>query len=456
MSQPEDSYDSIHHNSKQCMFCRNFNEFEIPDFLINELLSDNVILFAGAGISTEGKMVYPYTLYEDISCELGISVTDKIPFSDLMTKYCAQPNGRAKLLRKIRDRFEYIRSFPELYRNATRFHYELATFYFIESIVTTNWDDYFERECAASPFVTSEDFVFWSIPGRKVFKIHGSISNLGSIVATTEDYEKCYERLHTGLLGSNLKTMLATRTVLYVGYSFSDEDFIRIHSVLRKEMGQLMPHSFIVTLDREGEKRFLEIGLTPIFTDATHFISVLKQHLIEDGHMIADSIFEQVRDKLSIVRDEHERLWEEFDLNEAVDILYTTSYQDGLIHAFERILARQNSGYYSHICNITKTLRGYEELRRDKVKSKKYQDVAYIEGYTNGLLYLVFEQDTREALPLYYVYGSKEQPKTFEEFRELRRHAFEFHKSAHRYAERIAQQQEQQKGLEIHHPPFLL
>lgn len=438
----------------ECDFCRNFNEVDLPDFLLQELLSDRVVLFAGAGISTENKNVLPSTFYEEIRLELNADDKEAISFSDLMARYCAQPNGRANLLRKIRHRLEYIRSFPELYRVATRFHSELSTLYFIQSIITTNWDDYFERECGAIPFVTPEDFAFWSIPERKVFKIHGSISNFGSIVATTGDYNNCYDHLEKGVLGSSLKMMLATKTILYVGYSFRDEDFIRMHSILRKEMGELIPHGFIVTLDREGEARYIELGLTPIFTDAAHFISVIKQHFIQDGHMLGDDIFEEVLDELCAVQEVHLHLFDEFDISESPDIIFAASYQDGLIHAFERILALKNSGYYSHKCNINAALRGYYNLRRDKLKSKKYQDVAYIDGYMNGLLFLIVDHGACESLPVYYVFGAKEQPKSLDEFSELRRQAFDLHKSAYRFALRVAQEKGYQKGMAIHHKPF--
>ena len=31
----------------------------------------------------------------------------------------------------------------------------------IENIITTNWDDFFERECGATPYVSPEDFALW-------------------------------------------------------------------------------------------------------------------------------------------------------------------------------------------------------------------------------------------------------------------------------------------------------
>jgi hypothetical protein len=390
------------HDAVRCSFCSNFNEFDLPAHLVNQLLTRQVVLFAGSGISTEDRTVLPDTFYEHIRHELGIN--EDISFPELMSKFCEHPHGRAALLHRIHDRLEYIRSFTSLYSDATRFHREISTLYLIESIVTTNWDDYFERRCGAMPFGTSEDFAFWSLPGRKVFKIHGSINNIGSIVATVEDYENCYERLQRGVLGSSLKMMLATRTILYVGYSLRDDDFLRIHALLRNEMGQLLPHAYIVTLDRAGEERYRGLGITPIFTDATYFISVLKQHILQEGHLLDDDRFNGFAEMALEIIESHSQLQEKFNLVDNPDVVYTWFYQDGLLHCLEKVLALQNTGSYSHICEVKQKIELYERIRKEKLQAKNYFDVAYVDGYINGLFFLLADDDMQEALPLFYVW----------------------------------------------------
>ncbi len=117
-----------------------------------------------------------------------------------MSLYCGTNiNGRQKLLQKIKFRFDYCKQFSELYRQASWFHHELSSIYYIKTIITTNWDDYFEQECGAIPITIPEDFAFYNLPDRKVIKIHGSISNYGTIVATKQDYANCYRRLNRGL-----------------------------------------------------------------------------------------------------------------------------------------------------------------------------------------------------------------------------------------------------------------
>jgi hypothetical protein len=441
----------------ECAICRNSHDFDMPEHLLEELYNSRVVIFAGAGVSTENKLVLPYTLYDDVKDELRISADSDITFSSLMSRYCSRVNGRANLLRKIQERLNYIRSFPELYRVATRFHCEVSTLYHIDTFVTTNWDNYFESECGATPFVTAEDFTFWNVKGRKVFKIHGSVNNYGSIVATVEDYKKCYKNLRDGILGSTLKNLLATKTIIYVGYSFGDDDFKKIHCLVRKEMGSLVPHGYIVTLDRGSDARFKKLGVTPIYTDAVHFISILKQHAVGNDRMIDDERFEGIEFELLNINFEHTRLHNKFDCRKYPDIVFASSYQDGLIHSFERMLELKTTGYYSHKCNVIKAIQSYVPIRKEKLKNKRYWDVAYIDGYVNGLMFFLLDDKQRGKMPRYYVFGLNDQPQSFSKYIEARKRSREVHKSAYKCAERIVHENiNKTPGLVYHHSPLLL
>lgn len=139
----------------KCAVCRDQKEFVLPKHLLDQLSAGNVVLFAGAGVSTEFRSVFPTTFYEDVHQMLGLADDEKPSFPKLMTRLCERPDGRITLLEKFRERLSYIQSFPELHRKATRFHSELTTVYQIDTYVTTNWDDYFEQECGATTFCNS-------------------------------------------------------------------------------------------------------------------------------------------------------------------------------------------------------------------------------------------------------------------------------------------------------------
>src|ERR1035438_71038 len=151
----------------ECEICKNCHEFILPDGLLADFLEGKVSIIAGAGISTESKTVLKHTFYDDVADELNLQ-HPSLPFPDLMEKYCQLPNGRYRLLEKIKARFDHIDSFPELNRSATKFHRELGTFFPVRNIVTTNWDVYFEEHCRVTPFITDPDLAFWDAADRRV------------------------------------------------------------------------------------------------------------------------------------------------------------------------------------------------------------------------------------------------------------------------------------------------
>jgi hypothetical protein len=371
-----------------------------------------------------------------------------------MSLFCVRPDGRRELLEKIRNRLAYVSSFPELYRTATRFHRELSTLFYVDTYVTTNWDDYFERECGATPLVNAEDFAFWNVSGRKVFKLHGSVSNFGSVVATDEDYRRAQKQLERGTLGSALKLMLATKTIVYVGYSFSDYDFLNIHRYISRELKEIALVAYIVSLDQSAEDRFKKLGLSPIFTDAAHFVQVLKRHFEADGHYLPDVRFDDIPVAVSRAKMEHARLHQTFEATANPEIIYSASYQDGLIHAFERILSRSRAGDYSHKCEVAAKLQKYNSIRRENLRARRYLDVAYIEGYMNGLLYLLADDKERAHVPFYFVYGLDRQPITLAEYKRAIKASASLNKQAKLVANRVVRER-LGPGDTLHHTPFL-
>jgi DNA integrity scanning protein DisA with diadenylate cyclase activity len=86
----------------------------------------------------------------------------------------------------------------------------------------------------------------------KFIKLHGSINNVGSIVATKEDYEKCYDDLEHNEIGNYLQEILTTKTVLFIGYSFGDDEFTQIYNSIRQNLEEKMPESFVITLNENS------------------------------------------------------------------------------------------------------------------------------------------------------------------------------------------------------------
>lgn len=440
----------------QCELCKHSHAIEIPPDLVKDLLAGRVTVFAGAGISTESRTVLKRTFYEEILLDVGpIGLNSSFP--DLMTLYCEKPNGRINLLEKIASRFRTIAAFPEMNGVASRFHRELGTFFPVKNIVTTNWDTYFEDVCKATPFVTHADLAFWEGARRRVLKIHGSISNYGSIVATAQDYAKCKRSLSTGMIGSLLKSILATQTVLFVGYSMTDSDFNYIYNFVKKQMQGMHRQAYVVTpFEREAEK-FQGLGLKPLVTDGAYFFSLIKSHAIAQGIMLSDQIYLSACDLLDKVMDEHHALHKSFRASRNPEIIYAASYQDGLMHALQRAINLRGTGEYSDRGRLNNLLHNYVEIQREKRRREIYEDVAYIEGYINGLALLLCEDSAKcvSEVPLYFAFGINEEMFSIRDYKKHAAHIPSAHKKSFARAQRFVRERGVGDDIEFHHPAWL-
>lgn len=413
----------------------------------------DLIIFAGAGASTESAIVYEETFYQEIKETLKIPKEEKISFCKLMSLFSKQPRSRKDLLLAIKKRIDYVKSFPELYNRATQFHKEVSTIPHLDDIFATNWDDFFEQECAATPIVTGEDFsVLFDLPGRKVFKLHGSIYNYGSIVATEKDYRKCYKRLSTGIIGAQLKLLLMSKTVLFLGFSFDDEDFQKIYQLLSKDLAGLMPISYFITLDQRANDKLqrLKINAKPIITSASFFVEKLKEELVKEEAMLSDSKYDGLDEIYEKVIEEHQKVCE-LKAKKHPDALYSQWYQDGLQHAFERLMATKKSGENSCAHHMVKMVESYEYLIKERLSNGNYPDVAYFSGYQAGMVFFLSDEKQRAKMPLYYLFGCGDIL-TFEEFLKAEKEAPTLHKSAHKLV--VALSDKIEDGLALHRRPF--
>ena len=440
----------------ECEICKNDLPFEMPKGIIEALTSYNLVLFAGAGISTETKQIFKETLYEEVFFDLN-EKNENISFPDLMSKYCTETvNGRQKLLEKIKKRFDYVHQYSELYGEASRFHTEISRFWMLQNIITTNWDDYFERESGAIPIVSPKDFVFHNIRQRKVFKIHGSISNYGSIIATKEDYEECYKDLSTGLIGASLKTLLATKTILFVGYSFRDFDFNKVLELLNLEMGDVFPHLYIVTLDKEVPNSLDGINFTLINTTGTYFFEKIRKHLENEKLIIKEEQIDRIYEIKYLLTKVHANLSDFYlDKRKTCSAIYSMVYQDGISHAISYIHFKTKTGQSYNPIELMDQLVIYEEEIRKKLsKNRNYMDLAYVNGYIEGLAIPMFYDDI-EDFPFHFLYGvgpTNDSEMAYETYeKDIIRH-----KSSEKYGRKhFKEYLKPENEVVVHHRPFI-
>jgi hypothetical protein len=179
---------------------------------------------------------------------------------------------------------------------------------------------------------------------------------------------------------------------------------------------------------------------------------VLKKHLEKDGSLLPDSRFNGIPQMRARVNREHSRLFDRFQLKDTPEILFAAAYQDGLKHAFDRMLAMAHTGQYSHQCELVNQFRKYEMIKKDNLRRRRYDDVAYIEGYMNGLLYLLLDDKGRKAIPLYFNFAMPEIC-TLNEFKRALA-SRKRHKASLSFAKKLVAKGLGPKDV-LHHTPFI-
>lgn len=411
-------------NNCQCYMCSTYQKFEMPKEIIESVKNKELVIFCGAGISTESNTVLPTSFYTDIltylTNEYNLEFDMNITFSELMSSFCKNvPNGRKQLIRKINERFDRIQSFPELYKSATRFHREVSKIPQINTIITTNWDDFFEKECSATAIVDNNDVSLWNTFDRRVFKIHGSINNIGSIVATSEDYEKCYTRLTSEPIGDRLKTILGSNCIVFIGFSFGDEDLNKLIDILSEKLNDFANQYYLVTIDSSWEN-YKDSRIIPIITDGCFFLHSLRNILMKDNCLLNDEVYDFAdHAALHVAKSHLDWLDNTLEFNDTFlkfpEIILSIAYQDGLIHAYQRCSANKRKGDYVIPGYLSKTIKSYDILVKQHHFDNNYLQAYYDLGYLDGLISLTnFMESSEVLLPPLFVYknnyfGSKEE-----------------------------------------------
>ena len=365
--------------------------------------------------------MFPQTIYEQAVERLGLKTPASFP--EVMTAF-EKRHGRRELIQMVKAKFDYIDSFWGLRYDARRFHAELATMPYLQDIITTNWDTYFEEECAATPFVTGEDIALWNMPGRRVLKMHGSMTNLGSIVATESDYKERLKALRKGVMGGLLTELLATRTVIFVGYSLRDWNFRRLYSELRRDMGRFSERAYFVSPFGADSSDAEEFDLITLQTSGIKFLRELKK-----ANIGACNIPDLSYDRVATF---HEAILAANAFAKTVphkkypSVIYCWSFHDGARDAGRRIELRRASGEYSSRAHVRNLIKTYELMKERAFNERRFGDYAYIEGYLAPLYVMINDDvgegeeqiDLLETEPHYFMYGADSPMRTQEEFRD--------------------------------------
>lgn len=200
---------------------------------IQEAIDTNkLVIFVGAGVSQNSGIPVWNSIIEELKklLENELESFRKEDFAFLSNLEIAQ-------LAKEKNEIKY----KEIISNSINidvFPNEIDEIIFNllpSHIITTNLDDLLEKVENFSrqyySIIVSDKDIFKSSTNRFLIKIHGDISDFNSWVFTQKEYLDFHET--RPLISNLLKSLLATHTFLFIGYSLQDPDFQQLLSWIR-------------------------------------------------------------------------------------------------------------------------------------------------------------------------------------------------------------------------------
>jgi hypothetical protein len=215
--------------------------------LAEALLRGECVVFAGAGLSAAALPQWSelVDLLSQALPELQAHGATPGDFLDIAQWY-VEEFGRERLLQEIVRLYGVSAAEPTPLAQAVA---ALPTSLYF----TTNYDLSLEqalRQLGDLPDVVIRDSHVALIDERHrttVVKLHGCVTEPDSIVLTREDFAT-YGETHRAAI-TYLQSLLATRTFLFVGFSFADPNFRLIYQAIQRALGTYRREVYALLLD---------------------------------------------------------------------------------------------------------------------------------------------------------------------------------------------------------------
>ena len=148
--------------------------------------------------------------------------------------------------------------------------------------ITTNYDTLLEKaliqEKKRPHVVITDTDVSCSPRTRKIlhFSRYTGVLHADTLIVSSEKYVPLGRRLPI-VEGSRLKTFLANRVILFLGFALEDADFAKVFEETRQALGTYMPRSYAVVHDiTDFKEQFWNAnGVQIIKADLTDFLREL-------------------------------------------------------------------------------------------------------------------------------------------------------------------------------------
>ena len=207
--------------------------------LFQAISKGEVVLWVGAGLSLYAGLPSGVQLreilYKGLTPLEKEEVGEESDLSHLADEICTLKGNRNYIIQTLKNTF--TRDFL-----STETHKIISQIPHFRNIITTNYDSLFESVYGSGKLnVIFSDNHTPYIDAKKVnlFKIHGDLSNPDSIIITESDYNNFFSKdTEQNTIWSVIKGIIATKSILFIGYGLEDTNIQVIFNKIRNKIGE--------------------------------------------------------------------------------------------------------------------------------------------------------------------------------------------------------------------------
>ena len=241
-----------------------------------------VVLWAGAGLSLYAGLPSGVQLreilYEGLTPLEKEEVGKESDLSHLADEICALKGNRNYIVQTLKNTF--TRDFL-----STETHKIISQIPHFRNIITTNYDSLFERVYDSNKL----NIIFFDdhtpyIDDKKVnlFKIHGDLSAPNSIIITESDYNNFFSKdTEQNTIWSIIKGIIATKSILFIGYSLEDTNVEVVFNKIRDKIGENGKECYFVApnISTTKSKKLNRANIHPISLTGEKLFEELIEYL---------------------------------------------------------------------------------------------------------------------------------------------------------------------------------
>lgn len=201
-----------------------------------------LVIFVGAGVSRNSNVLDWPGLIKKLEKELPLEVTGDNDFLKLAQLY-KDERGTNEYLKKIRSELQHGKI---TYNGINEAIFDLDPIH----VITTNYDNLLEQVLDSKNLqyykVCHDKNLPYSDYNRYLIKMHGDLDE-GNIVLTEDDYINYDSKFP--LTGAFIKSLFASKTILFVGFSFNDYNLKIILSKVKSLLGEDFQMMYLLQTD---------------------------------------------------------------------------------------------------------------------------------------------------------------------------------------------------------------